>query len=96
MTATYTITHKNVLGNRRYNVGKVVTASGDEGLCTVYIDTGLRIVNHFDIHAQTSGVTAVVVYPTSFPDLAQQSGYITVLTTSISGATFNWAAVGKS
>jgi len=96
MTATYSITHKNVLGNRRYNVGQVVTLSGDEGLCTVYIDPGLRIVNHFQIASLTSGMNATVVYPTSFPELGQQSGYITVMTTSVSGCVFNWAASGKS
>ncbi len=96
MTATYTIINKNVLGNRRYNVGQVVTLSGDEGLCTVYIDPGLRIVSHFDIEAITSGCTAQVIYPTSFPELGQQSGYITCITTSVSGATFLWAASGKS
>ena len=96
MTATYTITHKNVLGNRRYNVGQVVTLSGDEGLCTLHIDPGLRIVNHFQISANTSGCTAQIVYPTSFPELGQQSGYITVMTTGVSGGVFTWAAVGKS
>jgi hypothetical protein len=96
MTATYSITHKNVIGNRRYNVGQVVTLSGDEGLCYIYVDTGLRIVNHFEISALTSGCSAQVIYPTSFPELGQQSGYITVMTTGVSGCTFIWQAVGKS
>lgn len=93
---TYSIIHKNVLGNRRYNVGQVVIASGYTGLQTVYIDPGLRIVTHFQIASLTSGCTAQVIYPTSFPELGQQSGYITVISTNVSGDTLLWAAVGKS
>uniref|UniRef100_A0A6M3JPX2 Uncharacterized protein n=1 Tax=viral metagenome TaxID=1070528 RepID=A0A6M3JPX2_9ZZZZ len=91
MTITYTLTHHEVVGNRRKTRGAVTRTSG-EG--TVYINPGLRVCYSFDILENVSG-SWVVTYPTSFPEIVSDSGFITVLYTS-GNNTIYWEATGKA
>lgn len=91
MTITYTLINKSVEGNRRVNYGQVTSSSGEGAY---YIDTGLRIVDHIGVSTIPGGLSGdvLVAYPTSYPALGQQSGYVTVVV--LSGNTVLWKATG--
>ena len=92
MTVTYTITHWGIEGNRRKNRGQFTMTSAE---VIAYVDTGLRVVEHFEIAAPISGYTVNPIYPTTYPEYNNLSGVVTVAFTSTAGPIM-WKAEGKT
>jgi hypothetical protein len=90
VTITYTIDSKNVLGNVRMNIGHVTSSSGE---ATYTVETGLHTVDNFTPTTPFVSGDIFVSYPTSFPNIVDQSGLVVVVVQS--GAALHWTAIGR-
>lgn len=99
MTATSTLTHFGVEGNRRINYGEISCTSTDVIIRSM--STGLRTVETLKAWSRISGGIAIVSYPLTLPaldvstGLSTTSGNFTIdFTTPESGVVY-WEARGK-
>lgn len=93
MTATSTLTHFGVEGNKRINYGYISCTSADVIIRS--LNTGLRVVEHMKAWSRISGGNAVVSYPITLPALNSISGNFTLDFTAPESGVVYWEARGK-